>query len=305
MQASQAARTQLDDACSRSIGMRRVLATARRAAADAHTVWISGEPGVGKTWLAHAIADLRKAGKRTEGALTELDGQRTSAAALAQAIHDSKGGILILTHATGLFATDPHVLKEGAAIQHARAESERTQILMTSLDPIRASSHAADITETLAPVEIEIPPLRERTADLPELIAYLTRKYARGRSIRFTPRALSQIERHSWPGNVTELALALRDTLRRNSEPTIDHIELVDGTLQHTLATKTDDPVMTAMRALVQTGTRLDRVELAYVRATLEHVDGNKTRAAAVLGIDRKTLYRKLANDEILRASEH
>jgi DNA-binding NtrC family response regulator len=142
-----------------------------------------------------------------------------------------------------------------------------------------------DLYYRLNVVTIAIPPLRERGDDLFLLARSFAARYAReyGRDEpQFTDSALHALRRYNWPGNVRELENVIQRAVLMNETGSIEPADLPE-----------------LMRYTVPTGPRLDRslaeVEAEHVAAVLASVEGNKSRAARILGIDRKTLTAKLS----------
>jgi two-component system, NtrC family, response regulator AtoC len=136
-------------------------------------------------------------------------------------------------------------------------------------------------------VHICVPPLRERARDLTQLVAGFLQLYAakHGRQVaRIKPQALSLLKEYEFPGNVRELA------------NTIERAVIVSTSSQ---LEETDLPE--AIQAAVKLQRNRERprtlaeVEAQYVRDTLAAANGNKTKAARILGISRKNLYERIA----------
>ena len=149
----------------------------------------------------------------------------------------------------------------------------------------------ADLYYRLATVTLSVPPLRERPNDIPLLIKhFLVRASAEaGRPVpEIEPQAMTRLLRYPWPGNARELHNAIQRgvILARNDMLTIK--ELPPKVAGHDFS-----PVKMLAEAVDKRMT-LDQLERDYIRVVLDTVNGNKTEAAAILQIDRKTLYRKL-----------
>jgi two-component system, NtrC family, response regulator HydG len=149
----------------------------------------------------------------------------------------------------------------------------------------------SDLYYRLATVTLSVPPLRERPNDIPLLIKhFLVRASAEaGRPVpEIEPQAMARLLRYPWPGNARELHNAIQRgvILARNDMLTIK--ELPPKVAGHDFS-----PVKMLAEAVDKRMT-LDQLERDYIRAVLDTVNGNKTEAAAILQIDRKTLYRKL-----------
>ncbi len=141
-----------------------------------------------------------------------------------------------------------------------------------------------DLYYRLNVLNIDLPPLRERHGDIPLLIRHFAGKYAEewGEAIpTFSGQAMAALERYDWPGNVRELENTFqRAVLMASSE----RIEVSD--LPPAMRFTVHRPPG-ALRSLAE-------VEREHVQRVLEEVGGNKSKAARILGIDRKTLRTKL-----------
>jgi DNA-binding NtrC family response regulator len=149
-----------------------------------------------------------------------------------------------------------------------------------------------DLFYRLSVIVIRVPPLRERSADIPLLVEqFLQNACARaGRSVALTPPAVDALVAYAWPGNVREL------------ENTVERLVLFSRGSE---VNATDLPPAfqgaapgVADRLFVDLPP-LDEVERRYLVHVLDAVGGNRTRAAEVLGIDRRTLYRMAARFRI------
>jgi two-component system response regulator AtoC len=146
-----------------------------------------------------------------------------------------------------------------------------------------------DLYFRLRVIEIELPPLRERGEDIPLLAEHFLKRFERerGRAFTISPQAFSVLLTYDWPGNVRELENALEAAVALNRSGTI-----------------TLEDLPPKVRADFQKGRRLedfysdlpslDELRAKYVRHVLRVVRDNKVKAAAILGINRKTLYRVL-----------
>lgn len=153
----------------------------------------------------------------------------------------------------------------------------------------------SDLYYRIATVTLAVPPLRERPEDLPLLIKhFLVRASAEAGkpTLRVEPDAMESLMRYRWPGNVRELQNAIQRgiVLCRNDRLTVKDLP--------PRVVSTGIPSTKLFEDVVARRVSLDQVEREYVRSVLESVDGNKTEAAAILKIDRKTLYRKLGEPE-------
>lgn len=154
---------------------------------------------------------------------------------------------------------------------------------------VQQGAFRADLYFRLAAYEIRLPPLRQRVSDIPDLVEHFRRKIAAELGMESTtsatPEVLSILASHPWPGNVRELEQVLRRMLI-NTKGLADAHEL-RRLLQTSPSPKT-------ARAPQQPLTSLEEAERQHILAVLSQVEGNRSRAAQLLGIDRKTLARKL-----------
>lgn len=133
-------------------------------------------------------------------------------------------------------------------------------------------------------ITIELPPLREREGDIPLLIQNFSQKFSKELSRKtpqFTDKALECFSKYSWPGNVRELENTIQRLIVMNEGKTIDIPDLPN-----------------IMRFSVSrenmTNRTLEEVEIEHIKYVLDSVNGNKTKASKILGIDRKTLREKI-----------
>jgi DNA-binding NtrC family response regulator len=309
------------DLIATSPAMRRVLETIGRAAAADSPVLILGESGTGKELLARALHD---GGTRRAGPFLALN-----CSAIPETLLESQ----LFGHRRGAF-TDAHEDRRGLFQEADRGtlfldeigdmppalqakllrvlESREVRPLGAAASVpidvrivaathrdlptlIAAERFRQDLYFRLAVIEVRVPPLRERREDLAPLVAHLLEKHRRrlGRGpCSVSPEAWDRLRRHSWPGNVRELENALERALVLGRDDVVwphDLPEALGGSPPRV--------------GLVPTGERaLAEVEREHILTTLRAVKGNKAAAARLLGLDRKTLYRKL---EHYRAHEN
>ncbi|GLH74961.1 acetoacetate metabolism regulatory protein AtoC [Geothrix limicola] len=158
-----------------------------------------------------------------------------------------------------------------------------------------------DLFYRLAGYEIKLPPLRERLSDLSTLVAHFQKRFQAELGLADTGRpsqeVLSLLAAHPWPGNIRELGHVIRRAL-------IEAGSLEDGhAIQKLLGTAAfpEGPTggsMLALNGFAEPFLPLDDMERLYILSVLAHTGGNKTEAARILGIERKTLARKLRRTE-------
>ena len=143
-----------------------------------------------------------------------------------------------------------------------------------------------DLWFRLNVVRVTMPPLRERRSDVPLLTRYFLNKYNKryNRDVKLTESGLKALKDFTWPGNIRQLQhLIERLTIlapRDHNEARIDAEAVHDA--------------ISAMERGGAAGETLAETEADQIRRVLAATGGNKSRAAAILGIERKTLYRKL-----------
>ena len=144
-----------------------------------------------------------------------------------------------------------------------------------------------DLYYRLNVVTITVPPLRERASDIPLLAQHFLEIFARrgGRAVkRLAPEAVALLTAYRWPGNVRELEHVIERATALSSSETL----LLDDFPPHLHEERDRAP------RLPSEGMTLEDVKRWYVNKVLEEAGGNKLRAAELLGIDRRTLYRIL-----------
>ncbi len=150
-----------------------------------------------------------------------------------------------------------------------------------------------DLFYRLNVVRIGLPPLRERREDIPMLAHHFLQKFSGGMTSQiagFVPDALALLQRYHWPGNVRELENAIERAVSLSHGPLVLPDDLPD-TIRNAGAMSGDDTVGTVSgreEALLT----LDEVQKRHLMRVLRETGGNKVRAAKILGIDRRTLYR-------------
>ena len=148
---------------------------------------------------------------------------------------------------------------------------------------IRKQTFREDLFYRLTVVEIEVPPLRERKEDIPLLVDKFLLKYGveyKDGHVKITPEALNILQRYDWPGNIREL----ENTIQRAvimSDRTLDVNHLPEH-FKYSIDFPTEDLLS------------LKEMEKRYIQKVLVATDNNKTKAANILQIDRKTLREKL-----------
>ena len=169
-------------------------------------------------------------------------------------------------------------------------------------EAIERGKFRSDLYYRIATVILDVPPLRERSEDLPLLIKHFL-PLASAEAGRPVPEieadAMDCLTHYRWPGNVRELQNAIQRgvILCRNGKFTAKELPTRVTGMGVVPGNIFEDAAGRRMS--------LDRLEREYVRSVLESVNGNKTDAAAILQIDRKTLYRKLEEAPTINSRSH
>jgi DNA-binding NtrC family response regulator len=164
-------------------------------------------------------------------------------------------------------------------------------------DMVRERRFREDLYYRLDVVPLQLPPLRERPDDIPLLAEHFARRYAAAyaRPVpELTPAAIAQLQSHDWPGNVREL----ENTVHRALLDAHDTIEAAHVAIHRPFGS---DAVGGTSAALA--GRSWDAVEKDLIMATLARVNGNRRRAAELMGMGERTLRNRLREYRIAEAS--
>ncbi len=295
--------------------MRELFDLIARSALSTSTVLISGESGTGKELVARAIHETSgRAGafvpvncaaipaELIEAELFGHTGQAFTGARLPRTglFEAADGGTLFLDEIGELpLPVQPKLLRalQSGAVRRVGAEHERVinvRVIAASNrlleEEVQAHRFRQDLYWRLNVIQLRVPPLRERAFDIPLLVEHFVAKAAESSSrppLDVTPEALAMLTAYAWPGNVRELenaierAVALARGSSLSPEDLPDRIRNAGSTAA--LIARSSERNLT-----------LREVEREYILEILRKVGGNKSRAAEVLALDRKTLYRKL-----------
>ena len=293
-----------------SAEMKQLLAVVQRVGVVSHPVLLTGESGTGKEVLAHAIHAVSERAAfiavncgavpanlieselfgHERGAFTGADREKVGLFEAAD------GGTLFLDEIGELpLALQPALLRVLESGEARRVGSTRTRrfdvrvVAATNRDlegETRTGRFREDLYWRLNVLHLDVPPLRERPEDVKALAAKFLAEA--GNTHRLDAAAESLMLAYAWPGNVREL----RNTMQRAA--TFARAELITvADLPPRLRAANQAASLVAKASSEQLP--LHAVERAYVLEVLRQTAGNKSRASEILGLDRKTLYRKLA----------
>jgi len=146
-------------------------------------------------------------------------------------------------------------------------------------------------------VEIHIPPLRERLADIRPIALASTRRFAAGinkREIKLSEDAIEALERYTWPGNIRELINVIERAVLLNAGGTIEPGDFPFSRAEREIALPLKEQEERIVIDLPSGGVPLEAVEKALIEAALAQSEGNVTRAAGLLKVGRGTLRYKM-----------
>ncbi len=295
------------DLVGQSSAMQKVFDAIETVGPTDATVLITGESGTGKELVARAIhsASPRRyqpmvaihCGALTETLLeSELFGHEKGAFTGAQ--YRKKGKFEVAEGGT-VFLDEIGDISLKTQTDLLRVLQEREIVRVGGNQPIKVDFRCVaatnkdleqlieegrfrpDLFYRLNVFRVEIPPLRDRKEDIPLLVEHFVRKFSLAMNKRMTrvaPSAMYQLQQYGWPGNVRELENAVERAMVVGQEPEL----------------REQDFILKPRAANGTEGKTLDDIEKAHILRVLEECQGNQTRAAEVLDIDRVTLHNKL-----------
>jgi sigma-54 dependent transcriptional regulator, acetoin dehydrogenase operon transcriptional activator AcoR len=239
-----------------------------------HPVLLLGEPGVGKLEVAQALHDLSGANGPLSvfnAALVLLDGFAVWLGRVRARL--SRPGTLVLAHLETLTGTQALAL---AALLDEH-EGSWPRLVGTAIRQPGEVSPTGPHLDRLATHTVDLPPLRERRGDMPELVKRLARRHGDD-GLRFSPEAMRALGDAPWPGNVRQLETLVRRLAAHRGPKAVGLQDLPS------------DLVCASQPGL----TALQRLEMEAIMAALGKSGSNIKLAASELGVSRSTLYRRL-----------
>ena len=298
----------------RSDRMERVRKLIAKVAPTHSTVLIRGETGTGKELVARALHDQGlqsdmpfvavNCGALPESLIeSELFGHRRGSFTGADEhrvglFEVANGGTLFLDEIgelpKGMQAKLLRFLESGEIRRVGENESFTVdvRVICATHRALEIMVEEGDFREDLMfrvnTFEIQLPALRDRIEDIPELARHLVARFRPGTSSEdeaFTPQATRMLCEHTWPGNVRELANVVEHATILCDVGLID-VDHLPGKLE---ARRARSPQLKTIGAMT-----LREIEMQVIHQTLERLGGNKPKAAEELGVSLKTLYNKL-----------
>ncbi|WP_140984428.1 sigma-54-dependent transcriptional regulator [Asticcacaulis tiandongensis] len=310
--------------------MQAVLKLADQVAGSDASVLITGESGVGKEVIARYLHEKSKRAQKPFISVncaaipdnlleSELFGHEKGAFTGAAArrigkFEEADGGTLLLDEISEmdvrLQAKLLRALQERVIdrVGGAKPVPVNIRVLATSnrnlAGAVKEGSFREDLLYRLNVINLALPPLRERPADILALSDYFAKKYSEANAIPLKPISLEakrRLQAHSWPGNVRELENAMHRAvlLSMGDEIDAEAIRLPDGQPLNATAPIGMDYINRASQAAESAartfvGSTVAQVEQTLILDTLSHCLGNRTHAANILGISIRTLRNKL-----------
>ncbi|MGZ3535464.1 MAG: sigma-54-dependent transcriptional regulator [Thermodesulfobacteriota bacterium] len=296
--------SQIQSIITKNPKMLEILEHVKTVAMSDFPVLIYGGSGVGKELIARAIHD---ASKRAEGPFipincgaipenmleTELFGHEKGAFTGA---HARKLGLLEIAHHGTLFLDEISELSSSLQGKLLRVIETGTffrvggtkeivvdvKILSATNKDIKSemerNNFRSDLYYRISTLTLSIPPLKERKEDISPLIDHTIQTNPDFKNKSFSKEALKILLEYPWPGNVRELQNVVHRTLLLSKNDVIERSDLPTDLI-------TD---------LKGSGRKLEDVEKEHILKVLKEAGGHKGKAAEILGVDPKTLYRKL-----------
>jgi DNA-binding NtrC family response regulator len=307
-----------------SPSMRNVFAIIRRAAHVDASVLITGESGTGKEIVART---LHHHGRRAQKPFVAINctaipenlleselfghvrGAFTGAVATRRGLFErADGGTIFLDEigdmGAGLQAKLLRVLQDHEVRPLGGAQAVKVDVRIIAathrnLDvEMEAGRFREDLYYRLNVIPIHLPPLRDRLQDVPALVEAFVRKHSGDRARRFSRDAIAQLQSQVWRGNARELENVVERTLALSDADLLNVSDLaLDNFCEEPLAESRDPSsgvgLVQALADAARNGLTLRALEDLYIEQMLVVTGGKKGEAARMLGIDRKTLYRR------------
>lgn len=303
--------TSIENIIGNSSAIRKVFDEIKKVSPTKATVLITGESGVGKELVANAIHNFSQ--RRDKPFI------KVHCAALAESLLESelfghekgaftgaierKRGRFELSNKGTIFLDEIGEINQNIQVKLLRVLQEKQIERVGSSEPIDVDTRIIaatnkdlekemkegrfreDLYYRLNVVHIFIPPLRERREDIPLLVDFFVKEFSNenGKMISsIEPKARNAIYNYDWPGNIRQLRNCIESAVVMTSD-NILHFEDLP------FKEKAESEVIK-----IPIGSSLEKAEKEIIIKTLNHENNNKKRACDILGIGRKTLYRKL-----------
>ena len=302
----------------RSAAMRHVLDVATRASRSSTSVLLTGESGSGKGAVAQWIHEHSR---RASGPFLQVNCATLPSVMIEAELFGARRGAITDANGArhGLFAeaSGGTIFLDEIAEMPLDAQSRLLHVLEASqvrpvgatfdvttdtrviaatnrpiLDAVQRGQFRRDLFFRLNVIPIEVPPLRERSDDIPDLVHKVLARIESGREapVGISEQAMQWLCQYHWPGNVRQLANVVERAAALTDHDTIV-VEDVCGTDVTSTSAAPDVLAELAARSLP-----LEQVEAAYIKHVLAQNGGNVSQTARILRIDRRTLHRRLSD---------
>ena len=302
-----------------SVAINTVRATLKRVAPTGSRVLISGPPGVGKEiaarmihqWSPRARAPfivLSAAMMSPERVEEELFGTEAEGTMRPGLLEHAHGGTLFLDEIADMpLTTQAKILRVLTDQSYTRVGGQRpvkvdVRVLSATSrnlqDEIAAGRFREDLFYRLNVVPVQLPPLRERREDIPELVSHFLARFAAERRMpppRISEEAMAALQAHDWPGNVRQLRNIIERTLILAPGDRVGCIEvdlLPPEILDNQSAMSGASTAMAIMGSPLREAR--ESFEREYLKIQIRRFSGNISRTASFIGMERSALHRKL-----------
>lgn len=300
----------------RSNGLLEVFKQVARAAPSKHPVLITGETGTGKEMVARAI---HQRSDRASGPFIPVDcgaiaeslmeselfgharGSFTGATGARRGLfEEANGGTLFLDE---IGDVGPKIqsqllrtLQEGEIRRVGESQPVSVEVRIVAATNkdlsslVKEGKFREDLLYRLDVVHLHLPPLRNRKEDIPLLVEHFASMHARGGARPVvTKEALDRLMAYDWPGNIRQLENVVARALALNATGILGPGD-IPAPIGDAAATR-------PAPGLTEDFPSLEELSRRYATQALQHTGGNKSEAARILGVDRKTFYRLLGPD--------
>ncbi len=295
--------------------MKKVMSVVNRVASVNSSILIQGASGTGKSLIARYIHNISSRADKSfveidcttipeELLESELFGHEKGAFTDAKNIKKGKfelasGGTVFIDMVSEIpiFLQGKllRVIQERSFERLGSTQSISVDIrIITSSnrnlwDLVEAGEFREDLYYRLNVVPVDLPSLIQRKADIPKLAEYFLRKFSKKFSKsfkKFSPQAMEKLKSHNWPGNVRQL----ENVIERTVAIAEDNATMDEQALSFAF---TNSNISDFADSAVSRMASLEEVERLYIMKVLEYTGGHRSRAAEILGINRKTLLMK------------
>jgi DNA-binding NtrC family response regulator len=310
-----------------SPAMARVFELVERVAPMRASVLITGDTGTGKELIARAVHELSERAKGSFVAVncsalpetlleSELFGHTRGS--FTGAVAD-KRGLFEEAHGGTLFLDEIATISHAIQVKLLRVLQEKQVkrvggtrelpvdfrlVAATNLDldeEVESGRFRADLHYRLNVFPIRLPPLRERRGDIPLLANHFRERFARENQLeppKLMPETLERMTTYEWPGNVRELENFVERALIMHAGASWVPFDAVPGRPLSRGAIHGESGGSALLDRAETEDWNLERLEREHILRTLERTGGHRAKAAAILGINRRTLFRKLLQYE-------